>query len=174
MKGLSLDALGTIFTRRSVRRFKPDPVSKDDVIDLLKAGMQAPSARNEQPWHFLVIDDTALLHAIPQFHPFSQMLLVAPLAILICSDRDLERKKKSWILDCAAATQNILLAAHAKGLGAVWVGIYPDEERMSGMVDLLGLPDQIRPVALTAIGHPALIPEPEDRFKEERVHYNSW
>jgi nitroreductase len=169
-----MDTLEAIFSRRSVRNFTNDPVSDDDLHDLLKAGMQAPSAKNEQPWHFIVIDDPALLHAIPEFHPYAKMLLEAPLAILVCSDRKLETKRASWIQDCSAATENILLAAHAKGLGAVWLGIFPDSERVFGMQDLLSMPKDIRPVALVAVGHPASQPEPVDRYKESRVHHNTW
>lgn len=167
-----MDTLQAIMTRRSVRDFKHDPVSADDIQDLLKAGMQAPSAKNEQPWHFVVIDDLNLLHAIPEFHPYSKMLLDAPLAILVCSELDLD--KGSAVQDCSAATQNILLAAHAKGLGAVWLGIHPNEQRMSGMEALLGLPESIHPMSLIAVGHPASQPEPKDRFIKDRVHFNSW
>jgi nitroreductase len=169
-----MDTLEAIFTRRSVRNFQSDPVSENDLHDLLRAGMQAPSAKNEQPWHFLVIDDLALLHAIPDFHPHAKMLLEAPLAILVCSDRKLETKRASWLQDCSAATQNILLAAHAKGLGAVWLGIFPDSERVFGMQALVNLPKDVRPVSLVAIGYTASQPEPVDRFKEERVHLNQW
>ena len=169
-----MDTLEAIFSRRSVRKFKGDVIPEGDIYDLHKAGMQAPSAKNEQPWHFIVIDDLNILHAIPEFHPFAAMLMEAPLAILVCSDRGLERKKQSWVLDCSAATQNILLAAHAKGLGSVWVGIYPDEERVDGITDLLKLPDHIHPVTLVALGYPASSPEPKDRFKKDRVHYNGW
>jgi nitroreductase len=169
-----METLEAIFTRRSVRSFTGDPIAEEDVHDLLRAGMQAPSAKNEQPWHFIVIDDPLLLHAIPEFHPYSKMLLEAPLAILVCSDRKLEAKRASWLADCSAATQNILLAAHAKGLGAVWLGIFPDAERVHGMQSLLTLPKDIRPVALVALGHPVSVPEPVDRFKEERVHRNTW
>jgi len=136
--------------------------------------MQAPSAVNEQPWHFILIDDPKILHAVPEFHPHSMMLLDAPLAIQVCSDRKLEKKRASWIQDCAAATQNILLAAHALGLGAVWLGIFPNAERVFGMQKLLNIPKDIRPFALVAIGHPAVIPEPVDRFDQTRIHHNSW
>lgn len=169
-----MDTLEAIYTRRSVREFVDEPISEADLGDLLKAGMQAPSARNEQPWHFVVIDKSELLHAIPDFHPAAKMLLEAPLAILVCSDRKLEVKRASWLADCSAATQNILLAAHAKGLGAVWLGIFPDAERVKGMQDILSMPKDIRPVALVAVGHPATVPEPVDRFKPERVHRNRW
>ncbi|MDY6845586.1 MAG: nitroreductase family protein [Chloroflexota bacterium] len=169
-----MNTLEAIFTRRSVRDFKHEPISEEDLNDLLKAGMQAPSARNEQPWHFIVIDDRELLHAIPKFHPYAKMLMDAPLAILVCSDHKLEAKRASWLLDCSAATQNILLAAHAKGLGAVWLGIYPDENRVNGMQELLSIPTDVHPVSLVAVGHPASMPEPEDRYKQERVHRNRW
>ena len=169
-----METLEAIFTRRSVRDFKSDPIPEEDVQDLLKAGMQAPSAKNEQPWHFIVIDDRQLLDAVPEFHPYSEMLKDAPLAILVCSDRKLESKRASWLQDCSAATQNMLLAAHAKGLGAVWLGIFPDSERVFGMQSLLTMPKDIRPVALVAVGYPASTPEPVDRFKPERVHRNQW
>ncbi len=169
-----METLEAIRTRRSVRDFKQAPVSEEMVETLLKAGMQAPSAGNEQPWHFIVIDDQEKLHAIPKFHPYSKMLNDAPLAILICSDRKLEKKRASWLQDCSAATQNILLAAHAMGLGAVWLGIFPNSDRVFGMQDLLDMPKDVRPVALVAIGHPASVPEPVDRFIEDRVHKNAW
>jgi nitroreductase len=169
-----LDTLEAIFTRRSVRDFKADPVSEDDIKVLLRAGMQAPSAKNEQPWHFIIIDDPDLLQAVPDFHPYAKMLMDAPLAILVCSDRKLETKRASWLQDCSAATQNILLAAHAMGLGAVWLGIFPDSDRVFGMQELVKLPKDIRPVSLVAVGHPASQPEPADRFKDERIHRNQW
>ncbi len=169
-----METFKAILTRRSVREFTPEPIADEDLKDLLRAGMQAPSARNEQPWHFVVIDDPELLQAIPGFHPHAQMLKEAPLAILVCSDRKLETKRASWLQDCSAATQNILLAAHARGLGAVWLGIFPDSERVSGMQELVGLPKDVRPVALVAVGHPASQPDPVDRYQEERVHRNHW
>ena len=169
-----MNTLETIFTRRSVRNFKPDPVGEEDLLDLLKAGMQAPSAKNEQPWHFVVIDDPELLHTIPGFHPHAEMLNDAPLAILVCSDRKLEKKRASWLQDCSAATENILLAAHAKGLGGVWLGIFPDSDRVKGMQDLLSIPDDIRPVSLIALGYPQFVPDPEDRYQTDRVHQNKW
>ena len=169
-----METLEAIFTRRSVRDFTHDPVSQEEIEKLLKAGMQAPSAGNEQPWHFVVIDDPDILHAVPEFHPYSKMLLDAPLAIQVCSDRKLEIKRASWIQDCSAATQNILLAAHAMGLGAVWLGIFPKSERVFGMQKLLNLPKDIRPFGLIAVGHPNNKPEPVDRFKEARVHHNQW
>jgi nitroreductase len=169
-----MEILDAILTRRSVRDFKADPVKEEDIQTLLRAGMQAPSARNERPWHFVVIDDPEVLHDIPEFHPHAQMLMYAPLAILVCSDRKLEVKRATWLQDCSAAMENILLAAHGLGLGAVWLGVFPDSDRVSGMQSLLGMPKDIRPVGLAAIGYPALKPEPVDRFDESRIHRNKW
>lgn len=169
-----METLEAIMTRRSVRDFRPDPVSEEDIEKLLRAGMQAPSAKNERPWHFIVMDDPEILHKIPEFHRNAQMLKYAPLAILVCSDRKLESKRATWIQDCSAATENILLAAHGMGLGGVWLGIFPDADRVHGMQELLGMPADIRPVSMVAIGHPALTPEPVSRFDRRRIHLNHW
>jgi nitroreductase len=169
-----MDTLKAILTRRSVRQFTNQDVSKEDLMDLLRAGMQAPSAGNEKPWHFIVIDDPELLHKIPEFHPYAEMLHQAPLAILVCSDRDLEKHRATWLQDCSAAIENILLTAHAKGLGGVWLGIFPNGDRVAGMQSLLSMPETIRPVGLVAIGHPEQQPEPQDRFDPTRIHQNKW
>jgi nitroreductase len=102
------------------------------------------------------------------------MLKYAPLAILVCSDRKLESKRATWIQDCSAATENILLAAHGMGLGGVWLGVFPDADRVHGLTDLLDLPKDVRPVSLVAVGHPALTPEPVNRFDRRRIHINKW
>ncbi len=168
-----MEALETIMTRRSVRDFRSDPVSEADLQTLLKAGMQAPSAKNERPWHFIVIDDPDVLHKIPDFHRNAQMLKYAPMAILVCSDRKLESKRATWIQDCSAATENILLAA-MDGVGGVWLGVFPDAVRVKGLQELLIMPADIRPVSLIAVGHPALTPEPTNRFDPTRIHKNRW
>lgn len=169
-----MDALEAILTRRSIRKFKPDPIAPDRVTSLLKAGMQAPSANNLQPWRMIVITRRDLLDAIPTFHPYGAMLLQAPLAILVCGDRHRQPIEGYWVQDCSAATQNILLAAHALGLGAVWLGVYPREERIRGIRDLLRLPDQVAPLSLIALGWPEEIKEPADRFDPEKIHCNAW
>jgi len=169
-----MDIINAIMTRRSVRNFTPEPVSDKDLETLLRAGMQAPSGGNEQPWHFIVIDDPDILHAIPEFHRHAKMLLEAPLAILVCSERKLEKLRALWLQDCSAATENILLAAHGLGLGAVWLGIFPVAERVSGIKALLKMPDDIRPVSLIAVGHPASQPDAVDRYQGSRVHRNYW
>ena len=169
-----MDATEAIRTRRSIRQYADEPVSEDLTHQLLEAAMMAPSAGNEQPWHFVVIRDRALLDEIPSFHPYSGMLRQAPLAILICGDETLEKYKGYWVQDCSAATQNLLLEVHARGLGAVWLGVHPIDERVDGMRKLLGMPDHVIPFALISIGWPAEEKGSEDRFDETRVHQDRW
>jgi nitroreductase len=169
-----METLESIFTRRSIRKYTDRPVPEDLVTELLRAAMAAPSAGNEQAWQFIVIRDRALLNAIPKFHPYSAMLKHASVAILVCGDLTLEKYKGYWVQDCSAATQNLLLAATAKGLGAVWTGVYPLEDRVAGMRKLLNLPEHVIPLSLVPIGFPAEQPAKIDRFNAERVHRDRW
>ncbi len=169
-----MNAIETILTRRSIRKFLDRKVSVEDVQTLLRAGMFAPSANNEQPWRFVVIDERDLLDKIPEFHPWSKMLLEAPLAILVCAFVPVGKKFDMWVQDCSAATQNILLAAHHLGLGGVWLAVHPREERITGARALCGLPDEIYPFSIIALGYPAEHPQAVDRFDPDKVHYNHW
>ena len=169
-----MDIIEAILTRRSVRKYTDNRVPEDVVNQLLRAAMAAPSAANEQPWHFVVITDRSIMAQVPSFHPHSHMLKEAALAILVVSDPNLELTKGRGVLDCSAATQNILLAAHALGLGAVWLGIYPVEQRMDGMRKLLNMPSRVVPISLVSIGYPDERVHEEDRYKPERVHYQRW
>ena len=169
-----MDAMKAILTRRSVRKYTGEPVSEDSVKKLLEAAMSAPSASNQQPWRFVVIDERQVLDAVPSVHPYARMLLQAPLAILVCGDLKIARRGGYWVQDCSAATQNLLLAARALGLGAVWLGVHPREERVEGLRGLLSLPEHIIPLALISIGHPAVEQGPVDRYDERRVCRNRW
>ena len=122
-----------------------------EIQKLLRAAMSAPSAGNEQPWQFVVITERALLDEIPALHPYSSMLKEAQLAILVCGDENLESHKGFWAQDCSAATENLLIAAHSLGLGAVWLGIYPRKERVNGLRGLLGIPKHVIPFALISL-----------------------
>jgi nitroreductase len=122
----------------------------------------------------VVISRREILDRIPAFHPYSAMLREAPLALLVCGDRQVQPLEGYWVQDCSAATQNILLAAHALGLGAVWLGVYPREERMRGMCELLDLPREVTPLSLIALGWPDEKKEPADRFDPKKIHYNGW
>ncbi len=141
---------------------------------LLEAAMSAPSAGNEQPWHFVVVSDRGTLDAIPRIHPYAGMVAEAPVAVVVCCDVRLEKHNGFWVQDCSAAVQNILIAAWALGLGAVWCGIYPREERVAGFRELLGLPPEVIPLALIPVGWPAEEKPPAERFDERRVHYDRW
>jgi nitroreductase len=169
-----MDTIDNIMTRRSIRKYKSGKIPEDIIKQLLEAAMQAPSAGNEQPWHFVVINERKILDQVPSFHPHAYMLRDAPLAILVCDDLDLEMYKNRGILDCSAATENILLAAHALGLGAVWLGIYPVDERINGMRRLLNMPASVVPVSLVSIGYPGEKHQTDYRYKNERVHLNRW
>jgi nitroreductase len=171
VKGKYVEA---ILARRSIRKYTKDPVPDDVINDLLKAAMSAPSAVNEQPWQFIVITDRKILDEIPKFHPYSQMLRTAPVAILVCGDLELEKAKGYWVQDCSAATENILIAAQDKGLGAVWLGIYPREDRVTNLQKLLGVPEHVIPFSLVSLGYPAEQKPPANRYDESRVHHDQW
>lgn len=169
-----MEAIDAILTRRSIRKYTKQPIPDDTIKELLEAAASAPSAGNQQPWHFVIIDDRDALNEIPSFHPHSTMLKNADKAILICADKKLEKHKGYFPLDCSAATENILIAAHAKGLGGCWLGIYPREERIIGMRKLLNIPEHVIPFSLISLGYPAEEKHSEDRYDSSRVHRNRW
>ena len=169
-----MKALEAIYTRRSIRKFTSKPVSNDLIQTVLEAGMFAPSARNQQPWHFIVITNKTLKDRLMKAHPYASMLSEAPSAILVCGDTDLELSSGYWPIDCSAATQNILLAAHASGLGAVWLGVQPRQERKDAIRDIFKLPANIQPFALIALGYPDEKKKTPERWKPERVYFNEW
>ena len=171
-----MDAMQAILTRRSIRQYTDEPVQEAVVDELLTAACSAPSAGNEQPWHFVVIRDRNTREKITHVQPYSGMLRDAPVAILVCGDPELEMNQHRgfWVQDCAAATQNILIAANAKGLGAVWVGVHPQAEWVAGIRRILGIPEHVIPLGLISLGHPAEKKEPEDRLDRKRVHYDRW
>jgi nitroreductase len=169
-----MDTLTAIHTRRSIREYQDKDIPEELVLDLVKAAMASPSARNQQPWEFVVITDPDLRKKIPAVCPFAQMVVEAPLAILVCGNLQIETAQGYWVIDCAAATQNLLLAAHALGLGAVWTGVYPRKERMDGLTILLDLPENILPHSLVVLGFPAQKLPQQERFKPDRIHFNGW
>lgn len=169
-----MDALEAIRTRRSIRKFQNQPVPEELIHEMLAAAMNAPSACNKQPWHFVVITDRALLDEVPKINPHAAMVTEAPLAILVCGDPTLEHPTGYWVLDCTAAVENLLLAAHALGLGAVWTGVYPRQQRLDDLRRLLGMPDHVMPHSLIVLGYPAEQPASADRYREDRVHRDHW
>ncbi|MCX8010810.1 MAG: nitroreductase family protein [Ignavibacteria bacterium] len=169
-----METLKAILTRRSIRQFTPQVVSKDLINQILRAGMQAPSARNKRPWELIVVTERKLLDEIPKFHPYAEMCMQAPLAVVVCGDKELEQTIEYIIQDCSALTENILLACHDLNLGAVWLGVYPRKERIEGLRKLFHLPPNIIPITLVAIGYPAEMKEAENRYEPHKVHYNKW
>ncbi|WP_461208944.1 nitroreductase family protein [Desulfocurvus sp. DL9XJH121] len=169
-----MDALEAIHTRRSIRKFTGGPVSGEQMETLLRAAMAAPSAGNAQPWQFVVLTDRAVMDKVPNFHQYAAMIREASAAVLVCGDLSLEKYPGFWVQDCAAAVQNLLLAARAMGLGAVWTGIYPDEARVQGARELFGLPGNVVPLALIPVGPTEQPSTAKDRYRPERVHANRW
>ncbi|MBR5689643.1 MAG: nitroreductase family protein [Prevotella sp.] len=167
-----------IMTRTSIRAYTNQPISTDTIEILLKAGMAAPTAMNRQPWHFVAINDKAKLAELAGENPRGgRMLKEAPLAIVVCGDMTKTREGKArefWVQDCSAATENILLAAHALSLGAVWTAAYPMDERMNEIRAALKLPETLVPLNCIIIGHPAEQPEPKDKWNPENVSYNEF
>lgn len=167
----------TIMTRTSVRTYSERPVSKETVDTLLRAAMAAPSAVNKQPWRIVVIDNRETLQYISENFSSMTMANTAQLAIVMCGDMSATLDGDAhdyWVEDVSAATENLLLAAHAVKLGAVWCGIYPKKDRVATFSKLLNLPGNIVPMACVCIGYPAGDQAPKDKWKPENIHYNSW
>jgi len=169
-----METMDAILTRRSIRKYLPEPVSREMIEDILKAGMSAPSAGDEQPWHFIIIDRRDLLEKISEMHPYAKMLKNAPAALLICADLNTPKFRDFWVQDCSAASENMLLAAHALGLGAVWIGVYPAEKLVNGIRELFEVPEHVIPFSAIAIGHPAEEKPGRARYEVSRIHDNSW
>jgi nitroreductase len=171
-----MDLLEAIHTRRSIRKYAAQPVSDELIEQILKAGMMAPSARNEQAWQFVVVRRPETLEALSGVSPYSGMARQAQAVIVVCGDRQRETVADLdyWALDCSAATQNMLLAAHALGLGSVWVAVYPRQERVAALRQVLPLPDTIVPLCLLPLGYPAETREPVERYDLTRIHHEQW
>ena len=165
-----------LLTRRSVSQFEPGrEIPQSDIDDILKIAMYAPSGCNRQPWEFVVVTDDKIKDKIVKVHPHASFLKGASAAIIVCGDFNKQCDEGFWVVDTSAATQNLLLACHGKGLGACWCAIYPYEDRMKQFQELLELPENVKPNALVVVGYPSKIPpQPKDRFDGSKVHFNKW
>jgi len=168
--------LAPLFTRRSVRRYSGAAVTDAEIRDLLEAAMAAPSACAKDPWHFIVVRGRAALDKMADVLPNGPMLRQADAAIVVCGDpARAHRNLESYLIqDCSAAVENILLAATLLGLGACWLGVHPNEDRMTPIRPQFGIPAAILPFAVLALGRPSEFPEPRTRFRAEAVHAGKW
>jgi len=179
--------LDVIFTRYSVRHFTGEGIPKKDLETIVKAGMAAPSAVNLQPWSFIIVTERKALDTLNRKLPYARMLAKATAAIVVCGKPDtispLSLVTKAianvsaqdyWIQDCCAASENILLAAHAMGYGGVWTAVFPGKERIKAVRDVLHIPEHIVPLNVIPLGVPVGDEKPKDKFKKENLHWEQW
>ena len=169
------DVFTVIHNRKSVRQYADKPVEREKVETLLKAAMAAPTARNIQPWLFYVITSRKVLDQLAADLPYAKMLAHAPMAIVVAGDTHKgnpnQEQKLNWSLDCSAATQNLLLAAEALGLGAVWTGVFPYSQRIEAVSQALQLPPHIIPLNVIPLGYPATEEQPKDKWDSEKIKW---
>lgn len=163
-----------IFERRSIRKYQDENVEEEKIEKLLEAAAAAPSAGNEQPWHFIVIKDRERLNHLAEIHPYAKMLKEAPLAIAVCADLNKQKHQGFWVQDCSAATQNILLEAVSLDLGTVWIGCHPAKDREKVVSEYLEVPADFKTLSLIAVGYPAEEKGRVDRLSEDIIHYDNW
>lgn len=170
--------LDNILARKSVRNYTDEPVRQSQLDTLARAAMAAPTGRDMRPWKFVIVSDSAVMRSLAGELPYAKMLAEAQAAIVVCGDLsvmdDQGNPSTNWTFDCSAATENLLLAAEAMQLGAVWTGVHPYEERVAAVKSALGLPDHIVPFSLVPIGHPKGEPQPKDKYDADNIHYNGW
>lgn len=167
--------LKTIFSRKSVRKFNEQAVSEEQLILLVKAGMAAPSAKNQQAWKFIIVTEKELKTTMGEKLPYAKMLGHAPAAIVVCGDLSKTTAAADdsyWVQDCSAATQNILLAAESMGLGAVWTAAFPYQDRVKVVEETLNLPSNLIPLCVIPVGYPEREEKPKDKWKEENLLWN--
>ncbi|MBU0712057.1 nitroreductase family protein [bacterium] len=164
--------LDYIFRRRSIRKFNDEPLSDLQIKSILEAAMAAPSAHNNKPWHFIVIRERKTLDRIAEVHPYGKMLFQAPLAVAVCGDTAVSSKR--WDQDCAAATENILLALPELGLGGVWLGYYPRSNDEDFLKDIISVPENIKVFSMVAIGHPDEEKIPRSQYEDIKIHFEQW
>ena len=177
--------LDTIFARKSVRSYTDQDVTPEQVETLLKAAMSAPTGMNLQPWRFVVVRDQEVKDKLAG--PRGGMIASAPVVIVVCGEttwthkpfgqpdaEEVSEPNGNWTADCAAATENLLIAVQAMGLGAVWTAGYPYPERIATIREALGLPESVSPYCVVPVGYPAGDDQPKDKWKPENIHYDRW
>lgn len=166
--------MDAIFNRKSIRRYTDEKVTDEQVENILRAAMAAPSAGNQQPWDFIVVRSNETRDKIMKVSPYATPLKTANVAIVVCGDSAKERFKGYWVQDCSAAIQNMLIKVEEIGLGAVWMGIYPEQDRVDGLKKIFNLPETVTPLAIISVGYPAEERSAVDRFNKDRIHNEIW
>lgn len=166
--------MNEIYLRRSIRKYKDELPNNQILKNVVKAGMNAPSAHNQQPWQFMIVTDQTLLKKIREMHPYSVALDTAPACIIVLGDKKKFKVEDLWVQDVSAATQNILLSAKSKGLDTCWHGIYPFEKLMTPMTEIFDMPDHVIPFCFISIGYSDEKRNVNDRYNEEDIHINKW
>lgn len=169
--------INAIMKRSSIRSYTNKDVEKEKITTLLKAGMAAPTAADKRPWHFVAVTDKNILRKYAEVNPYASMAAEAPLMIVVCGDMEKAiegEANEMWVQDASAATENILLAAEALGLGAVWTGVWPLQDRVQAVSDLLNLPGAIVPMAAVVIGYPKTPGQPKNKYNESNVSWNTY
>ena len=170
--------MNNILSRKSVRAYTDRPISKAQLDTLVRAAMAAPTGKDMRPWKFVIVDDKSVIAELAKGLPRAKMLAGAAAAVVVCGDMSITddngEPSKNWMLDCSAATENLLLMAESMGIGAVWTGVYPYEDRTKTVKDILGLPEEIKPLCVIPMGYPKGNPQPKDKYNKENVRYNKW
>lgn len=169
-----MDVLEAIYTRRSIRKYTDRKIDEETLRSILRAGFYAPSARNLQPWHFIVVRDKEMLVNISNKHPYAKMLPGAACCIVVCGDKTIQDKTGFLVEDCSAAIENMLLAIHGLGLGGVWLSLYPISSRSKPIGQLLNIPENIVPVGMIALGYKGEERTTNERYNEDKVHFEKW
>lgn len=178
-----MEAINAILTRRSVRQFDGSKeISREDLEDVIKAAQYAPSAHNMQPWEFVVITDKEQMASLRHVQPWTSFAKDASAVVLVCGDTNQafsrHKEDESWNysdIDCSLATQNLLLAAHAKGIGTCFCGAAPMPKVIAGLQEMFALPENIRPLSIVVLGYAKDEPkQPTDRFKSAKIHWEKW
>jgi len=163
-----------ILRRRSIRRFKEGAIGQDMIKKILAAGMAAPSAGNQQPWQFIVVTDAQIRQKVSECGPYASAAANAPVAIVVCGDLSLEKHQGFWVQDCSAAVENMLLEITSLGLGSVWLGVFPRQDRVTYLQKYFVLPEHIVPFAILPVGFPGQELPPANRYNEARIHNDKW
>ncbi len=161
-----------MYARRTIREFTDESVTDEQVEAMLKAAMAAPSAQELQPWRFVVVRKRKMLDKLTEVHKYAHMLAKAPLAVVVCGDEKVS--EKHWVEDTCVATQNLLLAATALGLGGVWISLYPKRKHQKYVRELLDIPEHLGVLCALALGHPAEKKPARTKYDPSYVHWEEW